>query len=172
MKSKSKSEKHGKMKKKRSKRECSCVGKWVFVPHTRGKRNASRKSTTSTTKYSYVVRKIKGSIKRLKPETIEKAVEIALKESPKDIQTFKKDTRIISIPKSGNEMSSIVPLFTVLSVTGVLPDGIGGILEAVTTTTNARNQIAEGKTWENDISISEHLILKHHKGGLGLYTKP
>lgn len=165
-----KTQKNGKVEKTK-KRECSCTGEWIFVPLAKHKRRGVEKSGPYSTKYTTAICKVKNAIKLKKPDTIEKAIEIALMETEKDILPNTEVHSIIPILKNASEIQSLVPLFNTLSTAGLLPGGAEGIMNAVSTTSKAKKDLHESKQWNGDIELCENLILKLHKPHLALYTK-
>lgn len=146
--------------------KCDCMGKWIFVRRSKTKRHGDAKADT----FGRLVRKIKTAVNLANPENIDKAIEVALKWA-NDIPHSKQIRSIITIPKKGTEISSIVPLFAGLMVIGVLQGGADEVMKCVLATSKARKELAEGKQSMDDIEICENLKLKMYKSGLALYTK-
>lgn len=166
---KSKSRKNGKQKKTNN-HDCKCMGKWIFVPLHKLKRQGAQRNANST-KYFDAIRKVKDVIKWKRPNNLENAVQVTLEEITKDDHAVPKVKRIIPIPKKGSEISSLLPLFGGLSAIGVVPRDADGITKAIMITSKARQELMEGLQVTNDIDLFDNLILKLNKSGLVLQTK-
>lgn len=163
IKSKVKLQKNGKPKKKKS-TQCiaMCVGEIFFYPQLKKKSDAS---------YTKVINGLAKALTAHNPENIEQAIEIIMNKDVKAIQAVKKLPRKFTIPKKGDAITSLVPIFTALSISGVLRDGSDGILKAIKITLDVKKDLEDGKEWSGDIEISENLVLRLNKSRLILYLK-
>lgn len=158
------------------------MGKWIFVPLTKLKRQRNEKSTQSS-KHSAAIRKVKDVLKMKHPDNLEVAVAIALGEIREDKQQqlpqqhqqqqqpVQKLRRFITIPRKGSDIDSLVPLFVGLTTIGLVPEDVDAIIKAVMVTSKARKELAEGLQSTEDTELFDNLILKLHKSGLALHTK-
>lgn len=140
-----------------------------------------RKSTPNKIKHLTLnkLRKLIGDkLKRKKSLHLEKASKLALKCAIKTVKKNKgniKTPRIIPVPKVGNAVPFLVPLFAGLSALGALTGGAAGVIKAVNDVDNAKKDLDEKKRHNNkmeSIALGNGLHLKPYRKGFGLYLNP
>lgn len=87
--------------------------------------------------------------------------------------------RVISIPKTGGALPLLIPLFAGLSAVGSLAGGTASVVNAISSTKNARDQLKESERHNHTmeaIAIGTKkgfgLHLKPYRKGLGVYLSP
>lgn len=118
------------------------MGRWIFIPFTKQRDGAAK----------------------INQQAVVKDILLEPKED-------KKNPRITPIPSTANQNHFLTSLYIGLSLSGVLPGGEAGIMNAVNITLRARKDLDDGKQWNGDIQIAENVKLKLYKSGLVLYTK-
>lgn len=121
--------------------------------------------------FTSALRKVKKSISRNKPKTVEDAIKIAIKSAKTIKGKMKPASRVVKIPKTGGILP-LIPIFAGLSALGALGGGVGSIARAISRAKEAKKQLNESqrhnKTMEA-IAMGKGLYLKPYKQGLGLY---
>lgn len=153
---------------------------------TRQKRKGKTDTGTGTTKKNKIkqftfnnLRQLIGTqLKRKKPFNLENASKIALTSAMKTVEKKRgkiKTPRVISVPKIGEAIPFLVPLFAGLSALGALTGGTAGVIKAVNDVNNAKKDLLEKKRHNlkmESIAVGNGLHLKPYRKGFGLYLNP
>lgn len=139
------------------------------------KKDSKRKAKLPT--FNQIVQTSKQIIKKEKPNTLRKSIQLALQAAKKQSVNNKnsiKKPRVIPVPKTGGILP-LIPIFAGLSALGALAGGAAGVAKAVVAAKDAKNQLHESKrhnqTMES-IAMGRGVYLKPHKTGLGLFLNP
>lgn len=134
-------------------------------------KTVKKKKNLST--FRSIVEKTKQSLKGKQPETVDKAIEIALSAAKVSAKNKKKSgissiPRVIPVPKIGGVLP-VIPIFAALSALGALMGGSASVANAVMSSKNAKNNLTE-TTRHNE--TMEAIALGKDKSGNGLYLRP
>lgn len=140
-----------------------------------------KKSKEKVYKFNDIVKGARLAIRTNKPQSIQEAVNFALK-AAKDVKNGRKGStpRIIPIPKSGGALP-LIPIFAGLSAIGSLIGGSAAVVRAVSAGNEARkqllenerhNQVMEAVAINKTPTKGDGLYLKKYRKGLGLYLDP
>lgn len=117
----------------------------------------------------------KKMLKAGKPETINKAVDLALKAARAAVKNknIKSNNlllpRILKIPTTGNALPALIPIFAAISALGSLVGGTSGVIKAISSTNDAKKSLAEASRHNQ---MMESIAIGKDKHGNGLYLKP
>lgn len=131
-----------------------------------------------------VIKEIKETVLKSKPNTLRDAIAIALSVARKLKSQLNKQNstgrvikipgRVIKIPKVGGVLP-LIPIFAALSAMGSLGGAAAGVAKAVNDAKAARKQLDESnrhnRTMEA-IAMGKGLFLKPYKTGLGIFLRP
>lgn len=135
---------------------------------------AIKKKIKKLVSFGKTIRSVGKILQAKKPQSIDKAIKIALITAKKAINKSKsiKTPRVISIPKNGGAIPFLLPLFAGLSAMGSLSGGAATIAKVFNEAKMARKTLAEMKRHNQKIegvAVGEGLYLKPYRKGLGLY---
>lgn len=140
----------------------------------------NKKKKTKKRSFASLIKKAKIALKKSKPTTVQKAVDVALKSVRGANRADFMRPRIIPIPKTGGVLP-LIPIFAGLSALGALMGGTSSIIKTVNETKQAKEALNESQRHNRmmeAVSLGKHpttgagLYLKPYKKGYGLYLKP
>lgn len=119
--------------------------------------------------FQHVVKNAKAEIKRMKPETVNSALKVAIK----SIQRSKKGNqirppRVIKVPTYSGGILPLIPLFAGLSALGAIGSSTAGIVNALNQYKRAQNELEENKRHNRSMEA----IALGKKSGAGYYLCP
>nr|DAC81271.1 TPA_asm: pX [Bos-associated insect adintovirus 2] len=116
--------------------------------------------------------KIRESLKKSKPSTLEGAISVALKAAKTLKPKIRATPRVIKIPKTGGFLP-LIPLFAGLSALGAIASGASQVAKAVNSAAEAKKQLQESKRHNQVIETKliggKGAFLRPHRTGLGLF---
>lgn len=130
--------------------------------------------------FQHVVRNAKSEIKKVKPDTIDSALKLAIK----SIQRSKKGNqirppRVIKVPAYSGGILPLIPLFAGLSALGAVGSSTVGIVNAINQYRKAQNELDENKRHNRSMEAialgkksGAGYYLCHAKTGDGYFLKP
>lgn len=131
----------------------------------------------STVKFDKLVRDAKLAIKESKPDSIRRAVKVALKSVRKGVKGKKvKKPRVIKIPTFTGGVLPLIPIFAGLSALGAVVGSTASVINAINSAKSAQKELEENKrhnTTMEAIAIGKGYYLQPNKrkNGNGYYLK-
>lgn len=119
--------------------------------------------------FPHIVRNAKADIKKVKPDTVESALKVAIKSIQKSKKGNQiKPPRIIKVPTHSGGILPLIPLFAGLSALGAIGSSTTGIVNAINQYKRAQNELEESKRHNRSMEA----IALGKKSGAGYYLCP
>lgn len=142
----------------------------------KGKKKKNKKTPTkgSGCAFSSILKKARDALKKLKPKTLEKAIQVAklaigkIKKKPGGVTL----PRVISI-RGG--VLPLIPIMATLSALGSISGGMAAVAKTIQDVKNAKKTLEEAKRHHRaleGVKVGNGMFLKPYRRGQGLFLAP